>query len=219
MILSPIILIILAVAPAIFWLIFFSIEDRKNPEPKPFVAFVFLAGAAAALAALIPQLLIRKEFGLTNINLFTFETLVVFALIEEVFKFIAVYVTIYRSRFFDEPIDAMIYMITGSLGFAAMENIFFLSAAGNGLINILIFRFIGAILLHALAGGLMGFYWMRGQLWKGLTLAVLLHALFNYITLQQTNGLLYSIFLLFFASFFIFYDFDILKSKHGKRRK
>src|SRR3989344_4541791 len=73
------------------------------------------------------------------------------------------------SKYFDEPIDAMIYMLTASLGFAAAENIFVVldaifnnGAAAEGIFGIIVFRFVGATLLHALSSSIVGYFWAKG---------------------------------------------------------
>ena len=63
-------------------------------------------------------------------QIFSFDSIHFFlwaALVEEVVKFMAIRFMILNDPEFDEPVDAMIYMITASLGFAAIENILFIS--------------------------------------------------------------------------------------------
>ena len=87
--------------------------------------------------------------------------IIAWAAIEEIIKFSSVSIIALKSRFFDEPIDAMIYLITAALGFAAMENSFFLITpllAGEGLQVFLLgnMRFIGASVLHVVASSAVG---------------------------------------------------------------
>ena len=42
---------------------------------------------------------------------------------EELFKFLVVRTTIYKSPYFDEPIDGLVYSSAAALGFASLENI------------------------------------------------------------------------------------------------
>jgi RsiW-degrading membrane proteinase PrsW (M82 family) len=48
------------------------------------------------------------------------------ACIEELTKFAAAFFIALRARVFDEPLDAVIYMVTVALGFSAAENTLFL---------------------------------------------------------------------------------------------
>jgi len=199
--------------PALAWLIFFSLEDRLHPEPKRMVAKVFIVGILSAAAAALIQILLQK-FVLMKLEISDLNpiSLISLSFIEEFIKFAAVYFTIKGSRFFDEPVDAMIYMITGALGFAAIENSLFLfQRAPQIVLEIIVIRSVGATLLHALASGFVGFYWAHRKLILGLTIATLLHGLFNYLISQFSGAPIYATAILIFASFFLFYDFDIIK--------
>lgn len=199
--------------PAIAWLIFFSLEDRMHPEPKKMVIKVFIVGIISALAAAAIQLILQDTvFTSFNIQETDKVSFIALAFIEEMIKFAAVYVMVRRSKYLDEPVDYMIYMITGALGFAAIENALFLFQKSSGIIlEIMILRAVGATLLHALASGFIGFYWAKRKLIIGLIMAVLLHAGFNYLILKFSIAPIYATVILVFASFFLFYDFDIIK--------
>lgn len=212
-----------AILPAFIWLIFFLKEDI-HPEPKRLIFFTFMGGAFATLPALFFQVAFQEFFAFFLSGLFIY--LIVLALIEEVLKFGAAYFVINKNREFDEPVDAMIYMIAAAMGFAAVENVFILSnvfdsADSVGIAaHVLVFRFVGAVLLHVIASALLGYYWGRVRflgaprrliLW-GILVATAVHALFNYliITFAGTN-VFYPTLLLVFVVFFVFIDFEKLK--------
>jgi protease PrsW len=144
------------VLPAIFWLLFWLREDNKRPEPKGRIIETFIAGMAVVLLVLPFQRAVSDVFPDLG-----FVPFLLWATIEEVFKFMAVYVVAVRSRDDDEPIDGVIYMITGALGFAALENFLFI---WNPLLeqNVTVAlltggtRFLGASLLHTVASGALG---------------------------------------------------------------
>ncbi len=213
------ILIVFGLLPSLFWLVFFLFEDRKNPEPKQMITQVFLAGGVAALAAAALELFLHRAtpfviapYGCATEVYCSFYTLLALGFVEEIVKFAAAYLVINKNAAFDEPIDAMIYMVTAGLGFAALENILFLSSITvDTVLETAILRFIGATLLHAVASGFIGFYWMRGRLVVGLVIATTLHAIFNYFVLEFQSVPLYATLILIIASFFLFYDFDIIK--------
>ena len=133
------------------------------------------------------------------------------AAIEEVVKFAAAYLTALRLRIFDEPLDAVVYLVTAALGFSAFENVLFLLAPlqnGDVFVSIITgdLRFIGASLLHTLSSATVGialalaFYkgaWARrGAAVVGLILATTLHTLFNFFILGTSSGVTFWIFLL-----------------------
>lgn len=195
--------------PALVWLWFWLREDDRCPEPRSLIVAAFLAGMVA-VPFVIP--LERAVSFVTTGGLMV----VLWAMVEEVMKFLAAYFVILRRKEVNEPIDAIIYMITVALGFAACENALFLFAplsqelftqsliTGN-------LRFIGATLLHTLASASIGiaialtFYKShkaRDIATAGaLVLATLLHALFNFsiMSLSERAGGLLLVFLAIWA--------------------
>jgi len=82
-----------------------------------------LGGMLAVLFVLPVQKLVYYYFS-------NQETLSFFlwASIEEIFKFLFIYFIALRNRkFTDEPVDDIIYMIVGALGFVTFENTLFLT--------------------------------------------------------------------------------------------
>ena len=152
------------------------------------------------------------------------------AFVEELIKFYAIKLIILNNPEFDEPIDAMIYMMAAALGFAAIENtliVFQTTPDGVAItINTLILRFIGATLLHALASGLLGYFlaisWFfqhhrKKLIFVGILMATIFHFTFNIVifTLEgQITALLYTTSLLLGMAFLISILFDRLKDRH-----
>src|SRR3989344_7166286 len=114
----------------------------------------------------------------------------------------------------------MVYMITGALGFATVENLFLVySSGGDDVFSLMLLRFVGATLLHALGSGIIGHYWARGIKFKlegkfvlaGAVMATLFHAVFNILVLRFDDYLIYPIAFLVLIGFFVLYDFEELK--------
>lgn len=204
---------VLGLLPAVLWLLFFLREDASRPEPRRMIIYVFIGGALAAGASVVPEFYLQKYFPPSlEAPSYASPLLPLFALIEEVAKFLIVYLIIKKSAYFDEGIDAMIYMITAGLGFAAVENSLNLIGA-ESVLETFALRSIGATLLHALASGILGFHWIRGYLVPGIVAATLLHWAFNYFVLIFQNIEIYTTGLLLLAAIFLFHDFEILKAR------
>ncbi|MEK7162978.1 MAG: PrsW family intramembrane metalloprotease [Patescibacteria group bacterium] len=222
--------IIFGLLPSFAWLIFFIKED-SHPEPKKIIAKVFIAGALMAIFAAVFQFLLRDVFNSFQIKELGFFSFSAFAIIEEIFKFLAAYLIIRKNNFFDEPIDAMIYMITAALGFAIVENIGVAMSISNfqEVIVAITLRFVGATLLHALSSGIVGYYWAKWiirknnaeykreifikLLFQGIAIASLLHAIFNYLILiSREQILIYPTIFLIIIALFVFWDFEKIKS-------
>jgi len=193
----------------------------------------FLKLSAATIAAFYLETEISSWLAYYNIYSFASLSLLIFSVVEEVLKFLVVWFFISGSRFFDEPVDYMIYMVTAALGFAALENIGAVLNQWNefsslsSIWNTVTLRFIGATLLHSLSSAVLGYYWAyffyssrfgqgtsRGYsilgVFIGLLAATLLHAFFNYLIINSDAVIIPTAFLLFFG-IIILNDFRKLK--------
>ncbi|MBZ1348960.1 MAG: PrsW family intramembrane metalloprotease [Candidatus Liptonbacteria bacterium] len=202
------------------WLIFFLFEDRKRPEPPLMIAKTFVLGffavfVAAGLQGPLNQVLIKMDIAQHS-----FLPLTVFSLIEEVVKFMVVFIFIRKSGFLDEPIDYMIYMITAGLGFATLENFLHLASLENyyEIIELASLRFVGATLMHALSSGLLGYFWAKKKILLGIFAATLLHLAFNKFILMY-GPFLIPIILLIIAAVLLFNLFDKIKYVYKTKYK
>ncbi|MEK7558273.1 MAG: PrsW family glutamic-type intramembrane protease, partial [Patescibacteria group bacterium] len=107
------------ILPALLWLWFWLKEDM-NPEPRGLLLLSFLGGMAVVIVVLPIEKFAYSELK-DGILLIT-----AWSAIEEVAKYGAAYFIALKTRFLDEPMDYVIYMITVALGFAALENTLFL---------------------------------------------------------------------------------------------
>jgi protease PrsW len=191
------------ILPTLVWLWFWLREDAQHPEPNRLLLLTFILGMCAVpLAIPLEQLFTHLGFG----------PLVVFfgwALIEEALKYVAAYAGGMHTKAEDEPVDAMIYLITAALGFAAAENTLFIlqpllvGDVFTGLVTLNI-RFIGTTLLHILSSATIGiavafsFYKNRRirheYFMMGLVGATVLHTIFNFLILRAGSVGIFIIF-------------------------
>ena len=101
------------ILPAVLWLKFWLKED-KHQEPRGLILKVFLMGMVA-----VPIAVLLEKGVPTFIPDYTFTSFVLWAIIEEGLKFCAAYFIALKTRFADEPIDMVLYMMTAALGFSA----------------------------------------------------------------------------------------------------
>jgi RsiW-degrading membrane proteinase PrsW (M82 family) len=194
------------VIPALLWLKFWMKEDGDHPEPKAMITLSFLAGMVAVGIAYPLQKIV---VSFIDIEQNTFLLLLIWAAIEELAKLLMFILVAYRSSDFDEPMDALIYLITVALGFSALENSLFLIdpiSAGHGTMAIILgnYRFIGASLLHVICGAAIGVFLgmaffrnaieRRHAIVAGLGVAILLHTAFNFSIMKSDGDSLYLVF-------------------------
>ncbi len=184
--------------PALIWLAFWLREDKRAPEPKGLIAKTFFLGMLAVI------LVIPLQKGLENlVPTLSFSLIILWALLEESFKFLAGYVGGLHNREDNEPIDSLVYMITAALGFVALENTLFILSPllGSDFSETVLtgnLRFIGASLLHTVSSGIVGafiafhFYAPRGKKILtgifGLIAAIAFHSLFNMLIISHHEG-------------------------------
>lgn len=191
--------------PSIAWLFFYLHKD-SHPEPKDMLFLVFLLGGFIGPIAVLVQFLAVKTFetffypiGIDHfipkeVYLLLINIIIFAPLSEELLKYLAVKWQALKNPAFDEPIDAMIYLIVSALGFAAVENMLNIFMMPNVTAQLAfsqsIARFLSATLLHALASGMLGYFLALSMLnfkkrkllfWSGFTMAVLFHSIYNYI--------------------------------------
>ena len=202
--------VILAIIPPIIWLsLFIFFGDRQKPEPKYITIRVFVAGALGAIIFVIIGLYIRPIMA-QFADLHSPFLIFIFAALEEAVKFASVYLAVRWSKFLDEPVDRMIYMVTGAMGFAAIENIL-INSTTNDPVQEMAIRMFGAVLIHALVSSMVGFYWAQRLTGNGLLAAGALHGLFNIIVMPGSP--IHGLWFTFIIGLFIIADFDIIKNK------
>lgn len=197
-----IVLVALGILPSLIWL-FYYLKYDLHPEPKGLLTKVFIMAALfAPIVAILQWLFVYVSANIIPLPSPRISFFIWAAAVEEVIKLLAVRAVVLKNKEFDEPTDAMIYMITAGLGFAAIENILVLfQAIPNGAgytIGVWALRSIGATFLHALAAAITGYFLAISWFFRkhslkliivGLTLATLVHFLFNMLLVIFQNNL------------------------------
>src|SRR3989338_740664 len=97
--------------PTIIWLFFFLQEDKDRPEPPLVLLFAFLLGAAVTPIIYFIQKFYSVAFIASDAQLFSFPSFLFLAATEEIGKFLVIYFLVRRNKAFDEPVDAMVYLV------------------------------------------------------------------------------------------------------------
>lgn len=178
------------IAPGLALLCYFYLKDRFGVEPISMVIRTFLFGSLLVFPIMFIQYVLETE---NIIHSSLADAFLSTSLLEEFFKWFIVYYTAFLHFHFDEPYDGIVYGASVSLGFATTENILYLVA--NGL-EFALGRALLPVSSHALFGVIMGYYLGKGKFslssdrkWLLLSFLIpfLLHGIYDYILISQTN--------------------------------
>jgi RsiW-degrading membrane proteinase PrsW (M82 family) len=184
------------IIPSIFWLWFWLKETKKKSEPVIILILCFVLGIISVIFVLPIEKFIESNIQSNPLQIIGWAT------VEEMIKYLIVFLLINKTRYLNKPIDWAIFMITTALGFAAFENALFLVepiSLGQTVVGLLTgeLRFLGSTLLHAVASGIigisLGFSFYMGSARKGIYLilgilsAIVLHSIFNFF-IMSNNG-------------------------------
>ena len=199
-------LLLLAILPPLLIAYYVYQKDKYDKEPKSLIIKSFLFGCVAILPAIFLERIYDQSL-FPNLFLYAFFGI---ALIEEGIKYFFLKNYMYKKEEFNEPMDGIVYAVMISLGFATVENIVYVfyyyeDQALSTAIN----RMFTAIPLHAVCGVILGYFVglakfsedKRPLLYKGLFLAVLIHALYNYFIFLR-DSFIFSIIVLIIAIYY-----------------
>ena len=184
-------LLMLTILPSILIVAFFVISDRFK-EPTKEIIKVFIYG----ILITIPAYYLNTYLG----DYYDHHTKFSEALkgsflsagpVEEGLKLLVLYFFVYKMKDFNEPIDGIVYGITASLGFATLENLYYVYLLADYFevtsMQLAFVRAFSAVPAHAAFGIVMGYFFMRYAYIKkqeNLILAFLvpafLHSIYNY---------------------------------------
>ncbi len=177
-------ILLLAVIPAV--IIMFNVRklDKAEPEPRGLLAKLFIFGAltviSAVLLGMVAEALNIFDEGTTAYILF--DNFIATALIEEGGKYFVLKKCTWKHPAFNYTFDAVVYAITVSLGFATVENIFYVM---DGDIVTALMRAVLSVPGHAIDGLFMGCYYGAARLSGRKSVAtllvpVLLHGFYDF---------------------------------------
>jgi RsiW-degrading membrane proteinase PrsW (M82 family) len=210
-------LLIASITPVLIFLYLIFRKD-KNKEPISLLAKCFFGGFISIIITLlidIPIMSLGHLFQTPFLKSF-FDSFIVAAIPEEFSKFIILYWIIWKSKFFDEHYDGIVFAVFVSLGFALVENIVYVFEHG---MRIAFFRAILAVPGHGLFAVAMGYFLSKAKLksdgdhkrYLALSLLVpmLMHGIYDFIImyandLSKTNTVFSGVLFIIFPFFIIF---------------
>jgi len=200
-------LLLLALAPAILLMMYVYFRDRYEKEPIGLILKGILLGAVIIFpVGLIENYITVFGKGLGKFSGAAYQGFIVAGATEEAFKFLMVYILIWRNRNFNEKFDGIVYAVSVSLGFAAIENLFYVFS--NNSVQVGLLRAVTAVPGHTIFGIVMGFYLgmarfsiaERGKyLLRAFTVPWILHGVYDFLLMSE-----HPVLLLAFVPFLVF---------------
>lgn len=159
--LKEVLLFFLAILPIIILGVYVYTKD-KNREPLKILIKLFLGGLLAAILTMILTIILESVFPSfdsdniksTSIGIFVYSFFIV-GFIEEISKWIMLYLFAYKNREFDELYDMIVYGVFVALGFAWIENMIYVY---NGGVTTAVMRIFLAVPVHVSLGVFMGYF-------------------------------------------------------------
>ena len=218
-------ILLVSIIPVLLLGIFIYSKDSVK-EPTTLLLELFISGLLSAvlvflidicLSVIAPNAFVTDNIeGVSFFKLFS-SILLEVALLEEFCKWLMIRLLGYTHKDFDQFYDIIVYSVFVALGFALVENLFYVIPGG---VSLGLFRAVFAVPGHAAFGIFMGAFLAlakdyenkdktlsRIYMFYAILIPTLLHTIYNFCLLANTKLLLiiFSVFimLLYIASFVI----------------
>ncbi len=151
------ILLGLSIAPGIAIALYIYFRDKYEKEPLRFLIITFFLGILSVIPTLFFELALGKNYNFGTENLFDMlvYNFIVIGFTEEFFKAAPLIFYAYPKKDFNEPFDGITYSIMTAMGFATIENIFYVI---NGGWQVALLRLFTAVPAHATFAILVGYF-------------------------------------------------------------
>jgi RsiW-degrading membrane proteinase PrsW (M82 family) len=181
-------LIPVALIPCLVLLVLVYRLDRYAPEKPVWILVALALGAVSFFPSMaIGALVGRGALADNTLAMSIVRNMLIVAPLEEILKFSVLLGFASYRKFFDEPLDCMIYAWTIALGFAACENVVYITQQSDAFL----WRAVFSTPSHPLFAGLWGWalgnwrYSNRSTLGIGIIVAMMLqaslaHGIYNF---------------------------------------
>jgi len=186
-----------SLAPVFIILFYIYFRDKYDKEPLGLLVKALLMGIVIVFPVIfVERMLMNLSPHSGKVAEAAYHAFVVAGFTEELFKFLALYILVWRSSSFNEQFDGIVYAVFVSLGFAGVENVLYVMDGG---MQTALTRALTAVPAHAIFGIAMGYYLgiahmyreLRGPyLGRALLVPILLHGIYDFILMVEIGWLL-----------------------------
>lgn len=198
-----VLLLILSFLPVILLGLYIYYKDSEK-EPKSLLAILFASGFLSSLLVIFVNMLLIRIFPdlyvSRNYDKYSFALLFILVflemgLLEEFSKWIMIRLLGFKNKEFDQLYDIIVYSVFVSLGFAAFENVFYVTQGG---FEVGLYRALFSVPGHAAFGVMMGYFlgFAKTSKTKGMKISFmilsilvpsLLHTVYNFCLIEETT--------------------------------
>ena len=219
-------LLLITILPSILIVLFFVKSDRFK-EPTKEIIKVFFLGILITIPAYFLNTYLSEIWYSTNASEGLISSFLTAAPVEEGLKLSVLYFFVYKMKDFNEPVDGIVYGVTVSLGFATLENIYYVYLLADYFettsMTLAILRSFSAIPAHAVFGVFMGYFFMKYAFIKkgdnlifAFVIPFVLHGCYNLFT---SSNFIVSLILILIAWIVALRMFTRLKKTQKSKRK
>ena len=221
--------LLITIGPSIALLLYFILSD-KFKEPKKIIIITFLFGVLITIPAGYLNYFIDKHFENENVlNNALLHGFFAGGLVEETLKFLVLYFYVLKEKAFNEPMDAIVYGVVISLGFATLENIEYVYFSKYAGLETAIVRAYSAVPMHCLCAVVMGYYFGsyvfsgKGK-YMGLALIVpiIFHGTYNFLCAFPNNYYIFVMIILLIFSILLHRNAKVIQrskvSEHEEKK-
>lgn len=231
---NNIILLSLAILPVLLLGLYVYSQDKFEKEPFRMLLKAFCFGCLSVVPAVFIETFLSGVYqymggdALPSALGGLFKGFVVAGFSEELCKLLLLSLAVWRSRYFDEYFDGIVYATFVSLGFAGLENILYVFEQEDFTTSVFTgtMRAILAVPGHFLFGVVMGYYFALAKfhpeerfvnILKALFFPMLLHGTYDSLLMvPEAMGIDGTFMSLMFFVLFIYFDIKLWKI--GMRR-
>ncbi len=179
---------LLAEAPIMALCFYIFIRDKYEKEPIKLLLIGLTLGVLLAFPALFTERFLLNYVPVNKMLEHLYTSFFVASFTEEGYKLLFLFFLIWRNPNFNERFDAIVYSVFIALGFAGIENYYFVSNDQYTALSTGILRGVISVPAHFLYGVFMGYFFSYAKFnkdYKYLLLSFLvpfiLHGIFDFI--------------------------------------
>jgi RsiW-degrading membrane proteinase PrsW (M82 family) len=209
-------ILLASLAPVFIILFYIYFRDKYDKEPLGLLIKALLLGIVIVVPVIfVERMLMTMMPQSSKVAAAAYHAFVVAGSTEELFKFLVLYLLVWKNPNFNEKFDGIVYAVFVSLGFAGVENVLYVMDGG---MQTALTRAITAVPAHAIFGITMGYYLGIAHMYKELKgkylarailVPILLHGIYDFILMVEIGWLL----LLFVPFVIALYIMGIKKMK------